>query len=82
MKLVLENNLKEEDFTDESIEVLISWYFLNKTEEAGMSPATSKLKYLSEKIFNLFEKVTEFPNLLPKFIKQVLQVKRESEFTE
>ena len=39
-KLVTEDKIREEDVTDSTISRLILWYFLNKSKDKGISPAT------------------------------------------
>lgn len=61
---------------------MISWFFMNYTTEAGVSPATDLIKTLSELISKIFEKISEIPTALPKFIGAALKIRKEGEVAE
>lgn len=62
--------------------LLVQWYFLNKSKEKGLSPATEKLLYLSQSIRNLFQRMTDDEETVKRCIRSLLQVRRESEVIE
>lgn len=51
---------------------MVAWFFMNNSKEKGSSPATDLLFSLSKNVYIIFEKVTELPSVIPKFIKIVL----------
>ena len=52
-KLVTEDKTNEENISESGIKKLILWYFLNKSKDKGVSPATEKVLLLSQTVKKL-----------------------------
>jgi hypothetical protein len=59
LKLLLESKINPEHYNESNIKKLIQWYFVNKSKDKGLSPATDKLLYLSINIKSLFQRMAD-----------------------
>ena len=82
-KLALEQEeIPKQQLTLENIKKLITWYFLNKTKDKGISPATDKILHLSDSVRSLLNKVMSDDEVLRFAIKALLEVRKECEVIE
>ena len=79
LKLLLESKVNSDHFSEENIKKLIQWYFLNKSKDKGLSPATEKLLFLSESTRTLFQRMNEDEEVVKRSIRCLLEIRRECE---
>lgn len=78
-ELLKETHPFSKNYTEAHIRSMISWYLLNRSIEAGHSPATELLKSISENMLNLFKRFHEDEELVKMALSQLLIIKRETE---
>ena len=74
---MVESNVTEENFNEAGVRKLLLWYFLNKTKEKGVSPATEKVLLLSQTVKKLLTQMSEKEKTGKIVLRLLLEIRRE-----
>lgn len=58
------------------------WYFLNKSKDKGVSPATEKILVLSQTVKKLLTQMAENDKVTKIVLRMLLEIRREGEVIE
>lgn len=61
---------------------MLLWYFLNKSKDKGLSPATEKILLLSQIVKKLLVQMSELEKTTRIVLRLLLEIRREGEVIE